>query len=117
MTRCRLHVILPDDDEVPEGTNWNESTLEELRSGFEDSFGLVETASVQENKREWVSEVFEETDRNVALVDEFERTCDELLPNASSILTRQERDLMDGQGATFDYDEALLLQLTFRLTT
>jgi len=24
---------------------------------------------------------------------------------------------MDGQGAAFDYDEALLLQLTFRLTT
>ena len=115
MTRCRLHVILPDDTDVPDGIDWNESMLEELREDFDDTFGLVETAAVQENQREWVSEVFEETDQTMDLVDEFEETCDDLFPEIDTMMTRQQRDVMDGRGEEFEYDDVLMLQLTFKL--
>ena len=117
MTRCRLHVILPDDDEVPDEIAWSASTVDELRDRFDDAFGLVETAAIQDTKQEWVSEVFEETDETMNRVDEFERTCDELFSEIDTLLTRRERDKMDGQGSTYNYDDALMLQLTFRLVT
>ncbi|MWV65944.1 hypothetical protein GRS48_14115 [Halorubrum sp. JWXQ-INN 858] len=117
MTRCRLHVILPDNDEVPYEIAWSESTVETLRTRFDDTFGLVDTASIQDNKQEWVSDVFEETEQNMSRVDEFERTCDELFSEIDTLMTRRERDKMDGQGTAFDYDDALMLQLTFRLVT
>ena len=50
-------------------------------------------------------------------VDEFEQTCDELFSEIDTLLTRRERDKMDGQGSTYNYDDALMLQLTFRLVT
>jgi len=117
MTRCRLHVILPNDDEVPDEIAWNESTVDELRTRFDDTFGLVETAAIQDNKQEWVSEVFEETDEAMNRVEEFEQTCDDLFSEIDTLLTRQERDKMDGKGSAYGYDDALMLQLTFRLVT
>jgi len=117
MTRCRLHVILPDDEEVPDEIAWSASTVDELRTRFDDTFGQVETAAIQDNKQEWVSEVFEETDEAMARVEEFEQTCDDLFSEIDTLLTRQERDKMDGKGSEYDYDDALMLQLTFRLVT
>ena len=117
MIRCRLHVILPDDDEVPDEIAWSESTVETLRERFDDTFGLVDTAAIQDTKQEWVSEVFEETDDNMDRVDAFEQTCDELFSEIDTLMTRRERDKMDSQGSTYNYDDALMLQLTFRLVT
>lgn len=117
MTRCRLHVILPDDADVPDETNWNEQTIEELHTAFEDAFEQVDTARIQETKQEWVSEVFEETDRTLTLVDEFEETCHDLFPAVDTLSTRQQRDTMDGRGTEFEYDDAIMIQLTFQLAT
>lgn len=117
MTRCRLHVILPDNTEIPDEINWSESTVEQLRNRFDDTFGEVDTAAIQTNKQEWVSETFEETEEHMNRVDEFEHTCDELFSEIDTLLTRQERDKMDGKGTMYNYDDALMLQLTFRLVT
>jgi len=53
----------------------------------------------------------------MARVEEFEQTCDDLFSEIDTLLTRQERDKMDGKGSEYDYDDALMLQLTFRLVT
>lgn len=126
MTRCRLHVFPPEDDDVPTGSDEestdpsDESTAsdevekrqEQLKSAFDERFTESETAAVQDHSREWVSEVFEDTPENVERIDEMEAECHRLYPEADVFRIRQERDVMDGQAEEFGYETAIMLRVT-----
>lgn len=115
MTRYRLHVFLPPEGKVPADADGTEKKREELERAFEELFEPVEGVSVLEEDRELVSEVFEDPRAEMDRIEEFERACHEIYPEASVIRTGQERDVMDGRGEEHGYDEALILQVTYAI--
>lgn len=116
MTRYRLHVFLPPDDDVPADPEETEARLAELEVAFGDLFDPAEGAAVQEHTREWVSEVFEDPSAEMDRIDAFERECRRIYPEANVIKTGQNRDVMDGRAAEQGYDEALILQVTYAIS-
>lgn len=116
MTRLRVHIFLPDTEKIPGNVDDNRERLAELEATFDELFGLVETAAIQDRSGEWVSEVFEETDANLERIDTFEQECLSLFPDADVLQTRQDRDVMDGKADEFEYDEAIMLQFTYGLS-
>lgn len=103
MSRCRLHVFLPDKSD--------QERRRELEAAFDDLFARSD-ATVQENTEEWVSEPFEETDEHIERVEAFEQRCREIYPEADILRTRQHRDAMDGRADEHDYEVALMLTIT-----
>lgn len=116
MKRCRVHVFPPDDDDVRSGPEETEKKNEELKTAFDELFTEAGEATVQNQSREWVSEVFEETPENVETVDEFEAFCHDVYPESNVLRTVQERDVMDGRGSEHGYDVAIMFQITHKIT-
>lgn len=114
MTRCRLHVLPPDDEDVPGDADETEENRRRLQEAFERQFTRVDGYRIQDTATEWVSEVFEERPENMERIDEFEEDCLRLYPEANVLRTRQERSVMDD--TDHDYDTAILLQVTHALT-
>lgn len=114
MARCRLHVFLPSEEDVPATDEQTTGRREELREAFERQFTRSDGPTVRSSGPEWVSEVFEDTDENTARIDEFENDCLSIYPDAKVLRTRQRRAIMDD--ADHDYDDAIMLQITHALT-
>lgn len=112
MTRCRLHILLPDDREIS-----GETKYEKLEAAFNDQFDAEPEAAVQDSSPELVSSVFEETAETMAAVEQFEETCTQTFPEADILHTRQHRDVMDGQASEYGYDEAIMLTVTNALVS
>lgn len=116
MNRCRVHVFPPDDDDVPSGPEETQKKNEELKTAFDKLFAEAGGATVQNQSREWVSEVFDETPENVETMDEFEAVCQDVYPESNVLRTVQERDVMDGGGSEHGYDVAIMFQITHKIT-
>ncbi|MEF8780328.1 MAG: hypothetical protein V5A46_06595 [Haloferacaceae archaeon] len=116
MTRYRLHVFPPDDDDVAADPTETEAKRERLRAAFDELFTESDAEPVQENTREWVSAVFEDPSERMADVEEFEQECERLYPEADVLRTRQDRKAMDGGDAGQSYDVALMLQVTHAIS-
>lgn len=114
MARCRLHVFLPEDEDVPATDEQTADRREELREVFKQRFTRRDGPSVRSSGPEWVSEVFEDTDENTARIDAFENDCLSIYPDAKVLRTRQRRAVMDN--VDHDYDDAIMLQITHALT-
>lgn len=110
MTRCRLHLFVPDDEDVPGTEEEIEEKREQLRDTFGEYFTLTDTPPVKSGGREWISDVFEDTDENLERIDEFEEACLEIYPEADALRTRQQRSVMDDTDV--DYDDVIMLQVT-----
>lgn len=107
MSRCRLHVFLPDDREQS-----GEEKRDKLEAAFEKKFESSPDAAVQDTSNELVSEVFEDEPDQLERVDSFEATCRDIFPDADILRTRQDRDVMDGNAAKYGYETAIMLQVT-----
>lgn len=115
MTRCRLHVFPPGDDDVPAETDEIEERRRELESVFDDLFTRTDATPIQDTSPEWVSAVFEEED-GVDRVDEFEEESLRIYPEADVLRSRQSRNVIDGRGEQEGYDEAIILQVTYAIS-
>lgn len=105
MSRCRLHVFLPDDRKQS-----GEEKREKLEDAFGKAFESCPAAAIQDTSNELVSEVFEENPDQMERVDSFEATCRDIFPEADILRTRQDRDVMDDTAA--EYETAIMLQVT-----
>ena len=116
MTRCRLHVFPPGDDDVDGEPDEITELRDRMESVFDDLFTRTDAAPIQETSREWVSDVFEEAE-GLDRIDEFEERCLEIYPDADVLRTRQSRDVIDGRAEEQGYDEAIILQVTYAIST
>lgn len=116
MTRCRLHVFPPGDDDVDGESDEVQELRAEMETVFEDLFTRTDAAPIQDTSREWVSEVFEEED-GMDRVDEFEERCLDIYPDADVLRTRQDREIIDGRAEEQGYDEAIIFQVTYAIST
>lgn len=114
MTTCRLHLVLPDDEEIPADAEEIAHRRSELRDTFDDMFGLADGPRIQDTSDEWVSETFSESSDTFQRIPEFEDEILDRFPDGDVLTTRQQREVMDP--GDYEYDDVIMLQLTYAIT-
>jgi outer membrane protein assembly factor BamB len=105
----RLHLFLPANDNgvIPPTSR---DDLDEFGL-FNDYFPSSSYASLRDEQRDLVSQIFEEREDNLQKIDELERELRDLYPEADLLRVRDNSDLYDQEGPEWEYDSNIIIQV------